>query len=50
MDSRVVQPVRRLVPTGCPPWAVSGCWSVDGARVYCGRRNGSGKDGVWEGG
>ncbi|KAI8924241.1 WD40-repeat-containing domain protein [Entophlyctis helioformis] len=23
-----------------PPWALSACWSIEGSKIYCGRRNG----------
>lgn len=30
-------------PEKVPPWCLSACWSADGKRIYCGRRNGTGK-------
>ncbi|KAF9183870.1 Transcription factor spt8 [Haplosporangium sp. Z 767] len=29
-------------PEKVPPWCLSACWSADGKRIYCGRRNGTG--------
>ncbi|KAG0316388.1 Transcription factor spt8 [Linnemannia gamsii] len=28
-------------PEKVPPWCLSACWSADGKRIYCGRRNGT---------
>ncbi|KAI9203003.1 WD40-repeat-containing domain protein [Polychytrium aggregatum] len=33
--------IRKILPQGSPPWALSACWSNDGKRIYCGRRNGT---------
>ncbi|KAJ3390424.1 Transcription factor spt8 [Lobulomyces angularis] len=36
------EPIKKIPPsTGCPPWALSACWSKDDSKIYCGRRNGS---------
>ncbi|KAJ3055406.1 Transcription factor spt8 [Rhizophlyctis rosea] len=33
--------VRKIDAKSCksPPWAISACWSIDGKRIYCGRRD-----------
>ncbi|CAH1761387.1 15081_t:CDS:10 [Entrophospora sp. SA101] len=28
-------------PEKTPPWCLSACWSADGSKIYCGRRNGT---------
>ncbi|CAG8539092.1 3966_t:CDS:10 [Ambispora gerdemannii] len=28
-------------PERTPPWSLSACWSADGTKIYCGRRNGT---------
>ncbi|KAF9549204.1 Transcription factor spt8 [Mortierella hygrophila] len=28
-------------PEKVPPWCLSACWSADGKRIFCGRRNGT---------
>ncbi|KAG0238780.1 Transcription factor spt8 [Actinomortierella wolfii] len=42
-DRRDPTPIPRKLtpPDRVPPWALSACWSADGARIYCGRRNGT---------
>ncbi|KAF9927693.1 Transcription factor spt8 [Linnemannia zychae] len=34
-------PRKLLPPEKVPPWCLSACWSADGKRIYCGRRNGT---------
>ncbi|KAG0239792.1 WD40-repeat-containing domain protein [Mortierella sp. GBAus27b] len=34
-------PRKLSLPDKVPPWCLSACWSADGRRIYCGRRNGS---------
>lgn len=36
-------PRKFLPPEKVPPWCLSACWSADGKRIYCGRRNGTGR-------
>ncbi|KAJ2723891.1 Transcription factor spt8 [Coemansia sp. Benny D115] len=39
-DVRRPQPLERFVPAHrTPPWATSCCWSLDGSKLYIGRRN-----------
>ncbi|ORZ27245.1 WD40-repeat-containing domain protein [Lobosporangium transversale] len=42
-DRRDPTPIpRKLMPQEkVPPWCLSACWSADGDRIYCGRRNGT---------
>ncbi|KAL2916141.1 3-dehydroquinate dehydratase (3-dehydroquinase) [Polyrhizophydium stewartii] len=43
-DSRVPGGLVKKLPSSlssAPPWTLSACWSNDGSRIYCGRRNGS---------
>ena len=35
-------PRKLLPPERVPPWCLSACWSADGERIFCGRRNGTG--------
>ncbi|KAG0370709.1 WD40-repeat-containing domain protein [Gamsiella multidivaricata] len=34
-------PRKLMPPEKVPPWCLSACWSADGKRIYCGRRNGT---------
>ncbi|CAG8766465.1 1266_t:CDS:2, partial [Cetraspora pellucida] len=34
-------PRKLPLPEKTPPWCLSACWSADGNKVYCGRRNGT---------
>ncbi|KAG0197627.1 Transcription factor spt8 [Mortierella sp. GBA30] len=34
-------PRKLMPPEKVPPWCLSACWSADGRRIYCGRRNGT---------
>ncbi|KAI1321091.1 Transcription factor spt8 [Mortierella claussenii] len=34
-------PRKLMPPEKVPPWCLSACWSADGTRIYCGRRNGT---------
>ncbi|KAF9958428.1 Transcription factor spt8, partial [Modicella reniformis] len=34
-------PRKFSLPDKIPPWCLSACWSADGKRIYCGRRNGT---------
>ncbi|KAF9108736.1 Transcription factor spt8 [Mortierella sp. AM989] len=34
-------PRKFIPPEKVPPWCLSACWSADGTRIYCGRRNGT---------
>ncbi|KAF9202370.1 Transcription factor spt8 [Haplosporangium sp. Z 27] len=34
-------PRKLMPPERVPPWCLSACWSADGGRIYCGRRNGT---------
>ncbi|KAF9362233.1 Transcription factor spt8 [Mortierella sp. NVP85] len=34
-------PRKFTLPEKVPPWCLSACWSADGRRIYCGRRNGT---------
>ncbi|KAK3823104.1 MAG: WD40-repeat-containing domain protein, partial [Benniella sp.] len=34
-------PRKLILPEKVPPWCLSACWSADGRRIYCGRRNGT---------
>ncbi|KAI8596135.1 WD40-repeat-containing domain protein, partial [Dissophora ornata] len=34
-------PRKLMPPEKIPPWCLSACWSADGKRIYCGRRNGT---------
>ncbi|KAF9432890.1 Transcription factor spt8 [Entomortierella beljakovae] len=34
-------PRKLMPPEKVPPWSLSACWSADGNRIYCGRRNGT---------
>ncbi|CAG8442037.1 11505_t:CDS:10 [Scutellospora calospora] len=34
-------PRKLPVPEKTPPWCLSACWSADGNKIYCGRRNGT---------
>ncbi|KAI8999427.1 WD40-repeat-containing domain protein [Gaertneriomyces semiglobifer] len=41
-DQRVPNGTGKKLPpslSGAPPYALSACWSADGKRIYCGRRN-----------
>ena len=35
-------PRKLMPPERVPPWCLSACWSADGERIFCGRRNGTG--------
>ncbi|KAG0046254.1 Transcription factor spt8 [Gryganskiella cystojenkinii] len=34
-------PRKLMPPERVPPWCLSACWSADGERIFCGRRNGT---------
>lgn len=34
-------PRKLSIPEKTPPWCLSACWSADGNKIYCGRRNGT---------
>ncbi|CAG8529239.1 7308_t:CDS:10 [Diversispora eburnea] len=38
ISSLAFRPIEKV-----PPWCLSACWSADGNKIYCGRRNGTGK-------
>ncbi|CAG8624747.1 9188_t:CDS:10 [Ambispora leptoticha] len=41
-DKRAEEPIiKTLAPERTPPWSLSACWSADGTKIYCGRRNGT---------
>ncbi|CAG8579771.1 1636_t:CDS:10 [Paraglomus occultum] len=42
-DKRAREPIPRKLhpPERTPPWTLSACWSADGSKIYCGRRNGT---------
>ncbi|KAJ8323505.1 Transcription factor spt8 [Batrachochytrium dendrobatidis] len=42
-DHRISGGLAKKLPNNLgssPPWTFSACWSVDGSKIYCGRRNG----------
>jgi len=42
-DKRAMNSIPRKMPPPerTPPWCLSACWSADGTKIYCGRRNGT---------
>ncbi|RIA98154.1 WD40-repeat-containing domain protein [Glomus cerebriforme] len=42
-DKRAMNSIPRRMPPPerTPPWCLSACWSADGTKIYCGRRNGT---------
>ncbi|CAG8492711.1 1399_t:CDS:10 [Funneliformis mosseae] len=34
-------PRKMTPPERTPPWCLSACWSANGSKIYCGRRNGT---------
>ncbi|CAG8627907.1 15311_t:CDS:2, partial [Racocetra fulgida] len=40
-SGNLIPPRKLPLPEKTPPWCLSACWSADGNKVYCGRRNGT---------